>query len=290
MAAARTYMVRELVRSGILLLALTFAGTASAQRPAPEGRWVVNWAEQRCTLSRRGIGEDAPAIAVTSALGVSQPQLMFLNMAIDTSGLAQSTPIEIVLFPGGERRSGKVDRHYRAMGERSLVVDVEGDDFMDAFARSEAVALERNGRRLAELAYPIAGQAVEALRVCNDDLLTSWGIDMVARRALSRLPRSANAGRSVGNLDYPRSALRAGEQGSVVVRLRVDPDGRVGECVPVSSSGSGALDRQTCSIYTHRVRFEPALDAEGHPVAAMIASRVTWHLDSRPIRPDSPAR
>jgi TonB family protein len=269
-------MVRELVRSGILLLALTFAGTASAQRPAPEGRWVVNWAEQRCTLSRRGIGEDAPAIAVTSALGAERPQLIFLNLATDMSGLSHSTPVEIVLLPAGDRRAGSVSRYYRVTGERSLVVNVQGDDFMDRFAGSEAVALEIDGRRLIEFSYPIAGPAAEALRVCNDDLLVSWGVDPVALRALSRRPGGDSSW--ISDWDYPASALRRNEQGSVVVRLRIEPDGRVSECVPVSSSGSDALDRQTCVLYSRRARFEPAMSADGEPVAAVIASMITWRI------------
>jgi TonB family protein len=264
--------------AAFLLAGSVVVDGAGAQRPAPEGRWVVNWAEQRCTLSRRGATEDAPAIGVTSALGAQAAQLIFLNPGIDTSAVPHGTRVDIVLLPQGDRIAGNVNRHYRAVGEHSLMIDRLEADFVDRFARSEAVALERNGRRLVELSYPIAGQAVEALRVCNDDLFESWGIDMTARRALSRLPRSDNPGSWVNDHDYPQSALRAGEQGSVVVRLHVEPDGRVSECVPVSSSGSEALDRQTCHIHVRRGRFEPALDASGQPVAASIASMVTWRI------------
>jgi protein TonB len=255
----------------------TCSGAAAAQDSGPEARWVINWADQSCTLSRRGVGEDAPGIGLTSAFSGEHPQILFLNPPANMSHLRQSAAVEIVLLPQGDRLPGYVDRSQRAMNERAVIVGVAADDLPDRFARSESIALERDGRKLVEVAYPAAAQAIEALRTCSDDLMSGWGIDLAARRALSRLPQG-NPARFITNVDYPESALRAGEEGSVVVRVRVDPDGRVGECVPVSSSGSEAIDRRTCHIFQRRVRYEPALDADGNPVAAMIVSRLTWSI------------
>jgi TonB family protein len=269
--------VGKAIRLATLPLCL-FSAIAAGQMSGPEGRWVINWAEQNCTLSRRGVGEDAPGIGLTSASSGEYPQILFLNPPAGTSRLPRSAAVDIVLLPQGDRLSGYVDRSQRATNERAIIVGVGVDDLPDRFARSEAIALERNGRRLVEVAYPAAAQAVEALRTCSDDLMAGWGIDTAARRALSRLPQG-NAARFITNDDYPERALRAGEEGSVVVRVRVEPDGRVGECVPISSSGSEAIDRRTCHIFTSRVRYEPALDAQGNPVAAMMVSRITWRIN-----------
>lgn len=264
------------IRLALLPLSM-LSMVADAQETAPQSRWVVDWAEQRCTLARRGMGEDSPGIGLTSAFSGEYPQILFLNLPANMRDLPRSGPVEIVLMPQEDRVTGYVDRSQRVTNDRALIVNVGTEDLAARFARSESIALERNGRRLVQVSYQGADRAIEALRNCSDDLMTSWGIDMAARRALSRLPRG-NIARSISNYDYPASALREGEQGSVVVRIRVDPDGRVGECVPVSSSGSDALDRGTCHVITRRVRFEPALDAQGNPVAAMMVSRITWRF------------
>jgi protein TonB len=79
-------------------------------------------------------------------------------------------------------------------------------------------------------------------------------------------------------LDYPRSALRAAEQGVVVFGLAVAPDGRVADCTIRASSGSAALDAITCRIFRTRARFTPARDARGAPTWDTFESRITWQI------------
>lgn len=93
-------------------------------------------------------------------------------------------------------------------------------------------------------------------------------------------PRSAT-----GNLqglfrgdDYPQSALRADEQGSVTARLTVGPNGRVLNCQVTSSSRSRALDRATCQILQSRARFTPARNNRGKPTTDTVAQRIRWVL------------
>jgi len=78
--------------------------------------------------------------------------------------------------------------------------------------------------------------------------------------------------------DYPASALRAEEQGTVFFTLEVGPDGRVARCTVTSSSGSAALDSATCRMMTARARFRPALDRRNRPVAGTFRSRITWRI------------
>ena len=78
--------------------------------------------------------------------------------------------------------------------------------------------------------------------------------------------------------DYPASALRNEEQGTVGARVEVDPSGRVAGCTVTSSSGSSALDAATCRIMRVRVRYRPALDGRMRPVPGATLVRVTWQL------------
>ena len=98
-------------------------------------------------------------------------------------------------------------------------------------------------------------------------------------------PRVSQAAKARGTLlsllsqdDYPDSALRNEEQGTVVVRLTVGGNGRVSGCDVTSSSGSSALDQTTCRLLSSRARFTPAKDQAGQPISDTYVQRVRWQL------------
>lgn len=81
--------------------------------------------------------------------------------------------------------------------------------------------------------------------------------------------------------DYPASAIRAEEEGTVGVRLGLGADGRVTSCEVTVSSGSSALDLVTCRLYQKRARFAPARDTVGGAIASTYTDRVIWRLPPR---------
>lgn len=74
--------------------------------------------------------------------------------------------------------------------------------------------------------------------------------------------------------EYPRSALRAGASGNVVLRIEVRPDGRVGEVGVVESSRHRELDRAAVRA-VRRWRFQPALE-DGRPVAGVVQQVISF--------------
>jgi TonB family protein len=64
--------------------------------------------------------------------------------------------------------------------------------------------------------------------------------------------------------------------GSVIVQFTVQADGRVSNCGPVRGSGNADLDALTCRLVEERMRFKPALDAQGNPVASTAHARYEW--------------
>lgn len=78
--------------------------------------------------------------------------------------------------------------------------------------------------------------------------------------------------------DYPASALRNNERGRVVAEWEVAEDGFVESCRVSQSSGSPALDRETCRIITRRLRYDPARDASGAPTRATDQQAVNWAM------------
>ena len=92
--------------------------------------------------------------------------------------------------------------------------------------------------------------------------------------------RSASSGMAsyFSDADYPRSAIRKGEEGTVEFCLTVGRDGLVQDCAILSSSGFADLDETTCRIARERIRFTPAHDARGNPVEDRASGRVRWVL------------
>ena len=79
--------------------------------------------------------------------------------------------------------------------------------------------------------------------------------------------------------NYPASALRREEEGTVGVSVTIGTNGRVANCTVASSSGSSILDNAACSDITRYARFKPALNAAGNPITGSWATRITYQID-----------
>jgi protein TonB len=78
------------------------------------------------------------------------------------------------------------------------------------------------------------------------------------------------------NPPYPERARQEGQQGTVVLRVTVGPDGKPTPVEIATSSGSSTLDLAALSHLQH-TRFSPALKG-GRPVPATISFRVRFRL------------
>jgi protein TonB len=73
--------------------------------------------------------------------------------------------------------------------------------------------------------------------------------------------------------EYRRLAATGIPNGSVGITIKVNTDGRVANCRIARSSGDGTADTTMCRLAQQYVRFRPALDPAGYPVA----QDVTWY-------------
>ncbi len=87
-------------------------------------------------------------------------------------------------------------------------------------------------------------------------------------------------------LTFPEAAEAAGHQGTAKIRLLVLPDGTIGQATVERSSHSSLLD-QAALDSVRRWRYSPALDDQGHPVAASFAVDFDF---KRPSRFDDPRK
>lgn len=77
--------------------------------------------------------------------------------------------------------------------------------------------------------------------------------------------------------DYPPISIRLREQGLVVARVCVEPDGDVSDVTIVESSGHERLDDATIRMISNRFRYNPATQG-GEPVRFCQNQPVRWAL------------
>lgn len=85
----------------------------------------------------------------------------------------------------------------------------------------------------------------------------------------------------VPDSEYQRFVSTSGiRRGSVGLTVKVNTDGRPSNCRIVRSSGSSAADSLMCQLTLRYVRFRPARDPQGRPVA----QDISWFPDWAPRR------
>jgi periplasmic protein TonB len=89
--------------------------------------------------------------------------------------------------------------------------------------------------------------------------------------------RMSNNGEFIAR-NYPLRALKAREEGKVGFRLVVESDGSLGSCDVTSSSGSKALDNETCELILRHARLNPVRNADGRAVRAVQNGYINWKL------------
>lgn len=68
--------------------------------------------------------------------------------------------------------------------------------------------------------------------------------------------------------DFPRELLDQWPRGApVFLRLRIDPQGNVSECILDRGTNVAAIDSEVCNLVHQRLRFRPALNRSGQAVA-----------------------
>ena len=76
--------------------------------------------------------------------------------------------------------------------------------------------------------------------------------------------------------DFSPELLDAWPRGAqIFLRLRIDPQGYVSECAVDRGTGVRAIDSMICNLAHERLRFRPALNRFGQPVAGWVGYRQT---------------
>ena len=273
----------------------------------PSSNWNLNYADDSCRLARLfGTGDEKMFFSMDRY----EPGDEFLLM-VAGKPLADRRPerTEIHFGPGetgviDRLNGGSLQSYSPALFSSSakLIADPpsaseQRDDWdaerylADRLAKAEgkiAPAVEASvtwveatakGKRPVRLNLGPMDKPMAALRGCTDELMSHWGIDVAAHRNLVRpaVP-TESPGNWLTSRDYPTALLAKGYQGLVQVRLSVGPDGVPTQCHIQQSTRPAGFDDAVCKGLMRRARFEPAIGADGKPIASYWRSSVNFQI------------
>jgi TonB family protein len=257
---------------GLGLLAL-LAGSAAPAAPPAGAAWTIDAGGTRCSLLREG----QPGLVLRLIPGTTDIELSVSDSHWTAAPVSRDANATVLLRPGNEEVPASEESVKAADGRWSVRLRKLDRPFLDQFAAASALAIRSKGRGVAQASIPGAAKAIAALRACEASALKDWGLDAAAMMSLRSRAKPTGAAESwINDNDYPDDAIRSQQSGTVVALLRVGADGVATGCAVIDSSGSKALDDQTCAIYGRRARYDPAIDANGKPTAGLAAVRVRW--------------
>lgn len=147
------------------------------------------------------------------------------------------------------------------------------------FSDVDTLTLHMPGKRNLVLKLGDMSAAMASLRKCTRELVTHWGIDVEKHDHLTRrVSPTSSPGKWIDSADYPAMARFAGKQGLVQFRLNVDAQGRATACHIQKATKPDEFADTVCRAMMENAHFEPALDANGQPIASYFRSAVRFKM------------
>ena len=297
--------LETMVAVGIICSALPLTVTQAATELQgrlyePSSPWVLDYADERCTLARNfGNVNDTILLRIDSFGSWSNFHLTIAGRALPRL----STPAR----PGGYRLTGDSESRdarllFGTLGaDKTAAVSLDiyfapfvgrrdwermSDNEKDADRKRIASMLPEFERKVdtirvslgrgspVELHVGSMAEPLAAMRTCIADLYKSWGMDPELEHSLSRHARPIPTTVKHVQRDYPGAALMQGLSAYVPVRLMIDSSGKATSCVVQSPEAGEDFKQAVCDNLSGK--FEPALDADGHPVASMFNTSVVY--------------
>lgn len=239
---------------------------------SPLGKWVVDYAESFCILSRQGSG-DQPGVAFRTRPVSDQHDLLLLFPSDKGSTISGKGRLSAGKIIGTERwiASGQS----KDMANWLVDTTLSSNDLDDiAAAGGFRITIPRKLEVAAQT--PGMAKALTALHLCEEDLARRW---QVARGWVVPAKPVGNLAALFTSRAYPSVSYSRGNQGGVRVLLSIDRSGAVSDCRIIQGSGYPQLDQVPCKVYRNHARFHPALDAQGKPIAgSFIPPRVYFTM------------
>ncbi|MBO9581622.1 MAG: energy transducer TonB [Sphingobium sp.] len=284
------FIVKRMAIFGLAFLATgAAAADKSAQHFKPTGPWAMEYADQTCRLIRNfsdgngvvTLAFEKTGLGAALSLGLagetlrtpSNASMVRFRYNVD-NGARSSALLKTVLVDG--RDSFIVMSTQFLPGDQMLAIVRKAKyaqrwDAMDnaeAAAASKITSISFTDGFIGDPEFEIGPMAapLKAMNACVEDLVRSWGVDPRLMRNPKRMIEPMNSPRYwLSMQDYPEEMWRAHKGGVVPVRLLIDENGAVTNCIP-NVALPGPFEDAVCRGIKKRARFRPALDADGKPM------------------------
>jgi hypothetical protein len=298
-------MLKKAITTLLVIAAPTPALAQPSKKPLvlnPSSAWYVNYANDSCRLGRQfGAGDDMvyaffdrygpgeyfrltlvgkpvrpPVQKAEAAIRFGpeeqEQKLYFMEGSLDK--------VPALLFGSG-RVAPPSDAEQAAIDKRNA-----DDEWIDLAPVSDVrlkaikyLTIGKPLRRSVTLETGSMRAAFAATDKCINNLMTTWGIDVEKHKNLKRpaTPKQS-PGRWVVSSDYPLNMLSAGQPAVVEFRLSVGADGIPTACHIQSTTRPKEFDDAVCKSVMRRARFDPALDAQGQPLASYYRNTVRFQI------------
>jgi len=268
--------------STVALAATLFANASTAaENPAlaPSEPWRVDYGEEQCVLLRT-FGTGADAVTLRLARGSGLQSFDMLVAGINVPRLGANVRVTMTLEP--QATEAEFNGYSMRLPNRpeSFIRWFDGDpNILAGVAEDQLVRLRADDKFDVAMRWTGGKAALAALQSCHDDLLKGWGVAIDEIRALKVQPEPVGSpGRWVTNDDYPSREMQREIEGTVAFQIKVGTDGSIEDCRILRSSGSAALDEQSCRLVRQRARFKPGRDANDQPTPSYYINRVRWQI------------
>jgi len=290
----------------LLAVALVSSGSAkerAVRQLAPSTQWVVDYANDSCSLGRGfGVGDQKVTLFFDQYEPGDTFNLTFVGKPVYVE---MGSPKATIQF--GPNEIPADETAVSATTKNTPAIILQGNQRLGPLTDAEKAARKRIGEGEPPVALPPIGPAREkaatwlrlgkvlpfdllletgpmdaplaALRECSWDMVKSWGLDVEQQKHLSRktFPTQPSSDWFSDN-DYPAGMLREGAQAIVNFRLLIDETGRVSSCKIQTSTRPKQFDDVVCGIVMKKAKFHPALDAGGKQVPSFWRQTVSFRI------------
>lgn len=238
----------------------------------PAGKWTLSAEPASCTMSR-AFRSGADQIRIL--FEANPPKKVFVLRIVSTTAKPEGGKV-MISAPGVPPQSGLLGLQGKLQNGAWLSSGTFARDALPGLLAASDLSIEGAGMRW-DIHLGGSAAVVGAISSCQENLFRSWKIDP------SELANSVPAGSKeavtwITSDDYPKAALRAGQQGTVSLLWRIEPSGRAEDCRVIESSGWPLLDEVSCRIVTRRGHYLPAVDRNGRPAPAWDRATFRWVL------------
>lgn len=294
------------IASVAILLVAVGAQAAEPRILAPISGWTLDFADERCSLIREfGDGDETIRLQIDSFGSRFGYRILITGDLVQAPTVVPITQVRVGYSPDTRER----EQFYAMAGKSgdqkaisftngflpdprtldpALPVPAAGVELTpeqvraldriagDFESRVTYLTVQFALRKPVQLNTGSMAAPFAAMHKCVDDLVASWGLDPAQQWALSRRPQPHPETVREVERNYPPSQASRGLGAFVPVRVMVDEAGQATRCVVQVAVVDEAFKESACKGLSGS--YEPALDAEGRPVASVFQVNTIYQV------------